>query len=55
MDDLGSGMTDAKPLMAIKQGSIRIKADIKQMDLRIGVIESSLLHVKLKRKELIQG
>nr|KAJ3422383.1 Intraflagellar transport protein 57 [Polyrhizophydium stewartii] len=50
MDDLGNGMTDSKPLVAIKQGLARLKAEIKQMDLRIGVIEHTLLHAKLKSK-----
>ncbi|KAI8929385.1 intra-flagellar transport protein 57-domain-containing protein [Entophlyctis helioformis] len=50
MDDLGSGMTDSKPLVAIKQGLARLKTEIKQMDLRIGVIQHTLLHAKLKNK-----
>ncbi|KAJ3305633.1 Intraflagellar transport protein 57 [Kappamyces sp. JEL0829] len=50
MDDLGSGMTDSKPLQAIKQGATKLKVEIKQMDLRIGVIENTLLHAKMKGK-----
>ncbi|EGF81022.1 hypothetical protein BATDEDRAFT_33198 [Batrachochytrium dendrobatidis JAM81] len=50
MDDLGNGMTDSKPLVGIKQGLARLKTETKQMDLRIGVIEHTLLHAKLKNK-----
>ncbi|KND00465.1 uncharacterized protein SPPG_04781 [Spizellomyces punctatus DAOM BR117] len=50
MDDIGSGMTDSKPLVAIKQGVAKLKAEIKQMDLRVGVIQHTLLHAKLKIK-----
>ncbi|KAJ3318386.1 Intraflagellar transport protein 57 [Boothiomyces sp. JEL0866] len=50
MDELGNGMTDSKPLIAIKQGSTKLKSEIKQMDLRIGVIENTLLNAKLKNK-----
>ncbi|OAJ41884.1 hypothetical protein BDEG_25418 [Batrachochytrium dendrobatidis JEL423] len=46
MDDLGNGMTDSKPLVGIKQGLARLKTETKQMDLRIGVIEHTLLHAK---------
>jgi estrogen-related receptor beta like 1 len=50
MDDLGNGMTDSKPLVAIKQGAIQLKSEIKDMNLRIGVIENTLLIAKLKTK-----
>ncbi|KAJ1562358.1 Intraflagellar transport protein 57 [Nowakowskiella sp. JEL0078] len=50
MDEIGSGMTDSKPLVNIKQGIARLKNEIKQMDLRIGVIEHTLMHAKLKHK-----
>ncbi|KAI8801682.1 intra-flagellar transport protein 57 [Cladochytrium replicatum] len=50
MDDIGSGMTDSKPLANIKQGMARMKSELKQMDLRIGVIEHALLLAKLKSK-----
>jgi estrogen-related receptor beta like 1 len=49
MDDLGNGMTDSKPLVSIKQGLIKLKMEIKHMDLRTGIIEHSLLHAKMKR------
>ncbi|KAJ3014019.1 Intraflagellar transport protein 57 [Thoreauomyces humboldtii] len=50
MDDIGSGMTDSKPLLSIKQGVIKLKAEVKQMDLRVGVIQHTLLAAKLKTR-----
>ncbi|KAG5458937.1 MAG: intra-flagellar transport protein 57-domain-containing protein, partial [Olpidium bornovanus] len=78
MDEIGSGMTDSKPLVNIKQGLVRLKVggrphhqrrrvfraaslltisrrcreqtEIKQMDLRIGVIEHTLLTARLRSK-----
>ncbi|KAJ3043813.1 Intraflagellar transport protein 57 [Rhizophlyctis rosea] len=50
MDDIGSGMTDSKPLVNIRQGVAKLKGEIKQMDLRIGVIQHTLLHAKLQAK-----
>ncbi|KAJ3103191.1 Intraflagellar transport protein 57 [Phlyctochytrium planicorne] len=50
MDEIGNGMTDSTPLVNIKQGVTRLKGDIKQMDLRIGVIEHTLLQARLKNK-----
>lgn len=50
IDDIGSGMTDSKPLANIKQGLVRLKNEIKQMDLRTGVIQHNLLNEKMKTK-----
>lgn len=50
MDEIGNGMTDSKPLINIKQGVVKLKGELKQMDLRIGVIEHTLLQAKLKTK-----
>ncbi|KAJ3204168.1 Intraflagellar transport protein 57 [Dinochytrium kinnereticum] len=50
MDEIGNGMTDSTPLVNIKQGVTRLKGDIKQMDLRIGVIEHTLLQAKVRLK-----
>lgn len=38
MDERGSSMTDAQPLVKIKQSLTRLKTDIREMDLRIGVV-----------------
>ena len=48
MDELGSGMTDSKPLQTIKTAVTSVKSELKNMSLRIGVIEHSLLHAKMK-------
>ncbi|KAI8911659.1 intra-flagellar transport protein 57 [Gorgonomyces haynaldii] len=50
MDELGNGMTDSKPLISIKQGLAKLKTEMKQMDLRTGVIEHTLLHAKMSSK-----
>lgn len=50
MDEIGSGMTDAKPLVSIKQALAKLKGEIKQIDLRTGVIQHTLLHGKLAHK-----
>ncbi|KAL7750423.1 hypothetical protein RI367_004197 [Sorochytrium milnesiophthora] len=50
MDDIGNGMTDSKPLVNIRQAIQRLKAEIKQMDIRLGVVEHSLLMARLRNK-----
>jgi estrogen-related receptor beta like 1 len=50
MDELGNGMTDSKPLTNIKQSLGKIKSEIKEMDVRTGVIEHTLLHAKMNSK-----
>lgn len=50
MDDIGNGMTDSKPLVNIKQGFARLKNEVKQLDLRTGVIQHTLLTAKMKNK-----
>ncbi|KAJ3343134.1 Intraflagellar transport protein 57 [Gonapodya sp. JEL0774] len=50
MDEIGSGMTDSKPLVNIKQAVTRIKAEIKQFDLRIGVISHQVFAHRLAPK-----
>ena len=38
MDQRGTSMTDAAPLVKIKQALTRLKAESTQMDIRIGVV-----------------
>lgn len=38
MDERGNSMTDASPLVKIKQALKSLKSEISQMDLRIGVV-----------------
>jgi hypothetical protein len=41
------------PLERIKKAMVDIKGDMKNMDIRIGVLEHVLLQAKLKQKDLI--
>lgn len=50
MEERGSSMTDGTPLSRIKQAIQRLKSDIQQMDIRIGVLQHILLQAKLKAK-----
>jgi estrogen-related receptor beta like 1 len=45
MDSRGNSMTDTSPLILIKKALSRIKSEVKQMDLRIGAVEHTLLQV----------
>ena len=38
MDEKGTSMTDAGPLVRVKQALTRIKGECTQMDIRIGVV-----------------
>ena len=38
MDEKGTSMTDAGPLVRIKQSLMRLKAESTQMEVRIGVV-----------------
>ena len=40
MDERGNSMTDASPLVSVKQALNKIKSEIADMDLRIGVVRS---------------
>lgn len=50
MDDIGTGMTDSKPLVNLKQGYSRLKNELKQLDLRTGVVRHSLLAAQMRDK-----
>lgn len=41
-------MSDTTPLVKIKEALSKIKTEVKQMELRIGVLQHSLLHYKMK-------
>ena len=49
MDSRGNSMTDTSPLILIKKALSRIKGEVKQMDLRIGAVEHTLLQVEKKK------
>ena len=48
MDVRGSSITDSAPLMKIKQALQDLKAETRQMDIRIGVVQQHLLRSRLK-------
>ncbi|CAH6792397.1 Ift57 [Phodopus roborovskii] len=50
MEEKGSSMTDGTPLVKIKQSLTKLKQETVQMDIRIGVVEHTLLQSKLKEK-----
>ncbi|XP_053563513.1 intraflagellar transport protein 57 homolog [Bombina bombina] len=50
MEEKGSSMTDGAPLVKIKQALTKLKQETKQMEIRIGVVEHTLLQSKLKEK-----
>ena len=54
MDEHGNNMTDATPVVRIKQSLQRLKTENTQMDLRIGVLQHLLTASKLKEKSLLQ-
>lgn len=54
MDERGTNMTDAGPLVRIKQALTRLKQEVQQMDVRIGVVEHSLLTAKLRDRSAIR-
>ncbi|CAM9874543.1 unnamed protein product [Ectocarpus sp. 13 AM-2016] len=51
MDSKGDAMSEASPLVSIKQALQQIKAEIKTFDLRIGVVSHTLLSTKTRRSK----
>lgn len=54
MEERGSSMTDGTPLVNIRKALTRLKTEISQMDVRIGVASHTLLQAKLKEKGNLQ-
>uniref|UniRef100_A0A3P8S042 Intraflagellar transport protein 57 homolog n=1 Tax=Amphiprion percula TaxID=161767 RepID=A0A3P8S042_AMPPE len=50
MEEKGSSMSDGAPVVKIKQSLTKLKQEVVQMDVRIGVVEHTLLQAKLKEK-----
>ncbi len=48
MDERGNSMTDTSPLIKIKSALTQLRAESKQIDIRIGVATHSLVAKKLK-------
>merc|ERR1712166_1384113 len=56
MEDRGSSMTDASPVVNMKKSLSQVKHDSKLMDIRIGVAQHALLQAKLsKLRSAISG
>jgi estrogen-related receptor beta like 1 len=50
IDDLGSGMTDPKPLVNIKNAAAKLKAEIKDMNVRIGIAQHTVFRHQIKEQ-----
>ncbi|KAG7325653.1 hypothetical protein KOW79_010578 [Hemibagrus wyckioides] len=50
MDEKGSSMSDGVPVVKIRQSLTKLKQEIQEMDVRMGVVEQTLLQAKLKEK-----
>ncbi|XP_054714052.1 intraflagellar transport protein 57 homolog [Uloborus diversus] len=50
MEERGSNMTDGKPLVNIRKALSKLKVELSQIDVRIGVASHTLLQAKLKER-----
>ena len=50
IDDTGKSFSDNTPLQNIKKSITNVKNDIKNIDIRIGVVSNTLLQLKLKER-----
>lgn len=50
MEEKGSSMSDGAPVVKIRQSLTKLKQEILEMDVRMGVVEHTLLQAKLKEK-----
>ena len=50
MNDHSGSMTDNSPVVKIKESLINILAEIKSMDVRMGVLSHTILQYKTKEK-----
>lgn len=55
MEERGSSMTDGTPLVNIKKSVTKIKAEITDMDIRIGVLECILLQTRIRDEKQIEN
>lgn len=55
MEERGSSMTDGTPLVNIKKAIGKIKNEIVEMDVRIGVLECILLQAKIRDEKLLEN
>lgn len=55
MEERGSSMTDGTPLVNIKKSIARVKTDIADMDIRIGVLNCVLIQTKIRDQRMIEN
>jgi estrogen-related receptor beta like 1 len=55
VDTMGKKVSDVTPLQDIKEALTRIRGEIRQMDLRTGVLQNSLLHYKIKKSRALSA
>ena len=54
MEERGSAMTDGTPLVNIRRSLTRMKQEVTAMNVRIGVVEHTVLQAKLRDKSNLQ-
>ncbi|ERL85516.1 hypothetical protein D910_02935 [Dendroctonus ponderosae] len=54
MEERGSSMTDGTPLVNIKKSIAKIKSEIADMDVRIGVLECLLHQIKIREEKQME-
>ena len=54
MEERGGAMTDGTPLVNVRRALVRMKQDVMGMNVRIGVVEHTLLQAKLRDKSNMQ-
>ena len=54
MEERGSSMTDGSPLVNIRKSLARVKAEMLAMDVRVGVVQHTLLQARLKDRSNMQ-
>ena len=54
LDDRGTSMTDGSPLVNIRKSLARVRSEILGMDVRIGVLEHTLIQAGVKNRESFQ-
>eukprot|EP00095_Tigriopus_kingsejongensis_P002763 maker-scaffold845_size89356-snap-gene-0.15 protein:Tk02763 transcript:maker-scaffold845_size89356-snap-gene-0.15-mRNA-1 annotation:"intraflagellar transport protein 57 homolog" len=54
MEERGSAMTDGTPLVNVRKALVRMKQEVANMNVRIGVLEHTLLQAKLRDKSNLQ-
>ena len=54
MEERGSSMTDGSPLVSIRKSLSRVRQEILGMDVRIGVLEHTVMQARLRDRSNMQ-